>query len=231
MMVGSNRGAIHRRCQFVLLSIIALLLTACSGNSTDSRQAHTEPSSSATASSTDAAADPLPTPEPDESAGPLGGPASVPEEGQAAEAPVVVRSDAVANPIPVEPSSFNEEAMYSDGVVAATSNFERGTVEAEGIGVVAGAEYIVFTVTIRNGSPQVLDLNAVVPAMLYGEDRLAAAPLYRGVEAFDLTGSLEPGSSTEASYAFQLPEGATDPVLYLDLNGSHQPLIFRGDLP
>lgn len=230
---GANPGHSPRRYQRVLLGVTALLLAGCSGNSTDAMQTPAPgPSASVGTSASAAPADPRPTPEPDESAGPLGGPAFEPEIVQTAdEAPAVLRSDAAANPVPVQPSTFDGEAVYEDGVVATTSNIRRGTVDDEGIGVVAGAEYIVFTVSVRNGSAEALDLTAVVPTLLYGEDRVSAPPLYRGVEAFDLTGSLEPGASTEAVYAFQLPAGATDPVLYVDLNGSHAPLIFRGDLP
>ncbi|MER1995489.1 MAG: hypothetical protein ABTA24_03195 [Arthrobacter sp.] len=215
----------------MLLGVTALLLAGCSGTSTDAMQAP-GPSASVETSASATPADPRPTPEPDESAGPLGGPAFEPENAQSAgEAPIVLRSDAAANPVPVEPSLFDGEAVYEDGVVATTSNIRRGTVDEEGIGVVAGAEYIVFTISVRNGSSQKLDLTAVVATLLYGDDRAAASPIYRGVEAFDLTGSLEPGAATEAEYAFQLPAGATDPVLYVDLNGSHAPLVFHGDLP
>lgn len=233
MTAGANSGPDPRKYQRVLLGVTALLLAGCSGNSIDTMQAPDPgPSALVETAASAAPADPMPTPEPDEIAGPLGGPASEPENAQDAdEAPVVLRTDAVANPVPVEPAPFGGEAVYEDGVVATTSNIRRGMVDEEGIGVVAGAEYIVFTVSVRNGSSKNLDLTAVVPTLLHGEDRVAAAPLYRGVEAFDLTGSLEPGASTDAEYAFQLPAGATDPVLYLDLNGSHKPLVFRGDLP
>lgn len=228
---GANPGHNSRKFQRVLLGVTALLLAGCSWNSTDAVQVP-GPSASAEISASAAPADPRPTPEPDESEGPLGGPAFEPDNAQPAdEAPMVLRSDAAENPVPVEPSLFGGEAVYEDGVVAKTSNIRRGTVDEEGIGVVAGAEYIVFTVSLRNGSSETLDLTAVVPTLLYGEDRVSAAPVYRGVKAFDLTGNLEPGAATEAEYAFQLPAGATDPVLYLDLNGSHAPLIFRGDLP
>ncbi|MBF4993018.1 hypothetical protein ITX31_02685 [Arthrobacter gandavensis] len=222
-------GHNFRKYQGVLLGVTALLLAGCSGNATDATQA---PDPGPATSAPAVTADPRPTPEPHESAGPLGGPAFEPENAQSADgAPVVLRSDAAANPVLVEPSSFEGAAVYEDGVVATTSNIRRGTVDDEGIGVVAGAEYIVFTVSVRNGSPNTLDLTAVVPTLLYGEDRVSAAPVYRGVEAFDLTGELEPGAVAEAEYAFQLPAGATDPVLYVDLNGSHSPLVFRGDLP
>lgn len=228
---GANPGHNSRKYQRVMLGVIALLLAGCSGNSTDATQGP-GPSASVGTSPSAAPADPRPTPDPDESEGPVGGPAFEPENALTAdEAPLVLRSDAAENPVPVQPSSFGGEAVYEDGVVATTSNIRRGTVDDEGIGVVAGAEYIVFTVSVRNGSSETLDLTAVVPTLLYGEGRVSAAPLYRGVEAFDLTGSLEPGAATEAEYAFQLPAGATDPVLYVDLNGSHAPLIFRGDLP
>lgn len=214
-----------------------MLLISCSA--TPSSQG--DPSTSSSSSPVD----PKPTPDPSESQGPLGGPAYEPDNAQAAqggqaarqdglrtgEAPVVVRSDAVESPVPADPAEFDDEASYADGVTAATSDFRRGVVQGEGQGVVAGAEYVVFKVSVSNGSPQDLDLQSVVPALVYGDDRIPAAPLYGEVTVSDLTGTLTPGESAEGTYAFLIPASATNPVLYLDLNGTHQPLVFRGDLP
>lgn len=210
------------------MAFMSFILVSCSADSPAATQASPEVSISVSPSP----ADIRPTPEPGESQGPLGGPAYVPEGGpQENEAPLVYRSDAASDPIPVEPASFTTEAVYSDGVVVATSDFSRGVVQGEGVGIVVGAEYVAMTVTVRNGSDQVLDLNAVIPALMYGNERTAAAPLYDEIEASDLTGSLEPGKSAEGVYGFLIPASATNPVLYVDLNGSHQPLVFRGDLP
>ena len=215
----------------ISISLLPLLLVACSVDAPVANESSEPATSSVAPSPSSSETDVLPSPEDGESQGPAGGPAFTPEEGQAGEAPVVLREDAVANPVPVEPAPFNADAVYSDGVVVATSNFSRGVVGGEGNGVVVGAEYVVFTISVRNGSPQDFDLGAVVASMIYGEDRLAAAPLYDEVPAVDLTGSLKPGEYAEGIYAFQFPAGSADPVLYLDLNGTHQPLVFRGQLP
>lgn len=219
----STAHFVIRTLGFGLLSIV---LVACSGQA-PATQTATKPSVSVSPSP----ADVRPSPEPGESQGPIGGPAFVPDAGVADRAPLVLREGAAANPVPVEPASFSDEAVYTDGVVAAMSNFSRGVVQGEGVGMVVGADYVVFTVAVRNGSARELDLSAVVPSMFYGEDKLAAAPLYGEVETSDLTGSLHPGESAEARYAFLLPAETAETVLFLDLNGSHEPLEFRGDLP
>lgn len=241
-VAGPGPARIHRINRILGLGLLPLLLVACSATPPDAG-ATSEPS----VSSSPSFADPQPTPDPEESQGPLGGPAYERDEGTGAqggqaggqevrrgagEAPVVNRSNAVANPVRVEPAAFDAEARFADGVTATTSDFSRGTVQGEGQGIVAGAEYVVFTVSLYNGSREELDLSAVIPALMYGgEERTAAAPLYGEVPVADLTGVLKPGESTEGSYAFLIPAAAVRPVLYLDLNGTHQPLVFQGELP
>ena len=67
--------------------------------------------------------------------------------------------------------------------------------------------------------------------MVYGPDQVPAAPLYTGVQAADLVGKVAAGASAEGTYAFMVPADAIKTALYLDLNGTHAPVTFTGDLP
>ncbi|MGW6175027.1 hypothetical protein ACWF5H_16190 [Arthrobacter sp. NPDC055138] len=133
--------------------------------------------------------------------------------------------------IAVSAARFNGEAKYDDGVTVSTGGFSEGVVTEEGSGAMTGATYVLFTVGVRNGSEATLDLSAVVPTMAYGPDQVPAAPLYTGVPAADLVGTVPAGGSAKGTYAFLLPADATRTALYLDINGTHAPVVFTGDLP
>ena len=126
---------------------------------------------------------------------------------------------------------LNHAAKYDDGVTVSTGGFSQGVVTEKGAGAVTGATYVRFKVRVSNGSAATLDLSAVVPTMVYGPDQVPAAPLYTGVEVADLVGKVAAGASAEGTYAFMVPEDATKTELYLDINGTHAPVSFTGDLP
>jgi len=133
--------------------------------------------------------------------------------------------------VAVSAARFNHAAKYDDGVTVSTGGFSQGVVTEKGAGAVTGATYVRFTVRVSNGSAATLDLSAVVPTMVYGPDQVPAAPLYTGVEVADLVGKVAAGASAEGTYAFMVPEDATKTELYLDINGTHAPVSFTGDLP
>jgi hypothetical protein len=173
--------------------------------------------------------DPKPSPEAGEPEGPIGGPAY--EAKKPGFVMVDRGEDGKQKRIAVSAASFTAEAKYDDGVTVSTSGFSKGVVTEEGAGAMTGAQYVLFTVRVRNGSEETLDLSAVVPTMVYGPDQVPAAPLYAGVPAADLVGKVAAGASAEGTYAFLVPADATKTVLYLDLNGTHAPVSFTGDLP
>ncbi|KQV07008.1 DUF4352 domain-containing protein [Leifsonia sp. Root112D2] len=124
-------------------------------------------------------------------------------------------------------ANFTTPAVFEDGVAISTSRFSRGTVTSTGTGIVTGAPFIVFTVTLKNGSLKTLDLASVVLTLRYA-DGLVAAPLYTDVPARDFSGTVAPGSTKSAVYAFQVPKPTTKAVLYVDLDGAHTPAEFSG---
>ena len=173
--------------------------------------------------------DPKPRPEAGEPEGPIGGPAYEPKKPGFV---MVNRGDGGKQKrIAVSAARFNGEAKYDDGVTVSTGGFSEGVVTEEGAGAMTGATYVLFTVKVRNGSERTLDLSAVVPTMVYGPDQVPAAPLYTGVQVADLVGKVAAGASAEGRYAFMVPADATKTALNLDLNGTHAPATFTGDLP
>lgn len=201
-------------------------LTSCSNAAVVAEQ-HPVPGTAG--ASTAPIDDPRPSPEAGQPQGPVGGPAY---EAKKPGFTMVDRGKSgKQRRIAVSAASFAGEAKYDDGVTVSTGNFSEGVVTEQGAGAITGARYVRFTVSVRNGSAETLDLSAVVPTMVYGSDQVPAAPLYTGVQVADLVGTVAAGASAEGTYAFLVPADAPKTVLYLDLNGTHAPVSFTGDLP
>ena len=102
---------------------------------------------------------------------------------------------------------------------------------SQGTGIITGAPYIVFHLSLNNGSTTTVDVSEVVVTLKYGPDATAAAPLYDDVPATDFTGEIRAGSSQTSTYAFLLPKNVTTADLYVDVNGDLLPAHFEGALP
>ncbi len=223
---GSSSGKIAAALMAVAI------LTSCSG-ADPAVKTNVAPSPNGAATDQvkrpDRGKDVKPTPEPGDPTGPRGGPAF---ESKGKVPPLVERGKAAAaNRVQAAKANFRHPVTYDDGVRVSTGGFLHGTVEGEGAGIVQGAPYVVIDVVVRNTSKKPLDVSAVVPTMTYGADGTPAAPLYSGVDVYDLSGTVAPGQEQKARYAFQMPAGAGDAALYLDLNGTHQAAVFSGELP
>ena len=128
-------------------------------------------------------------------------------------------------------STFSTPAGYANGISLAPSKFSRGTITSRGTGIITGAPFIVFQLTLQNGSQATVDVSQVVVTLKYGAKDIAAAPLYDDVTAQDFAGSIAAGQSQTATYAFQIPKNVTSANLYVDVNGNLLPAHFDGTLP
>jgi len=128
-------------------------------------------------------------------------------------------------------ATFGSTAVYPNGISIATARFARGSVSSKGTGIITGAPYIVFEVTLQNGSSHEVDVSQVVVTLKYGAGAESAAPLYDDVAAADFSGSIAAAESQTATYAFQLPKSVTVADLYVDINGDLLPIHFQGGLP
>ena len=149
-------------------------------------------------------------------------------------APAVER-DGVAVPddrVQADVVPFGDSVDYPDGLTVTTEAVDQGTVTATGAGVVTGAPYVVFAVTVHNGTDADVDLTSVVPSLRAGSDAVPSAPLYDDVDVADLDSVVAAGADVTARYAFVVPEDRRDQAtLYLDLDGVHAPATFTGSLP
>ena len=149
-------------------------------------------------------------------------------------APVVER-DGVTAPddrVAADPAPFGGTVDYADGLTVRTEAVDQGTVTSTGAGVVTGAPFVVFSVTVHNGTDADVDLTSVVPSLRAGSDAVPAAPLYDDVDVADLDSVVAAGDDVTARYAFVVPDDRRDEAtLYLDLDGVHAPATFTGSLP
>jgi hypothetical protein len=129
------------------------------------------------------------------------------------------------------PTTFNKAANYPGGISLTADNFSRGNVHSQGTGIITGAPYIVFNLSLHNGSKNAVDVSQVVVTLKYGPDATAAAPLYDDVPAKDFSGQIQAGLSQASTYAFLLPKDVTAADLYVDVNGDLLPAHFEGALP
>lgn len=150
-----------------------------------------------------------------------------------AGAPVVHRAGELpdAKRAAAAPAPFTSKVSYPDGISVAVSGFTRGVIKSHGSGIITGAPYIVFNVTLTNSSAKPLDVSSVVASLRYGKANTVAAPVYDEVKANDFWGTVKPGASATADYAFQFPTAESDASLYIDLDGAHKAATFTGSIP
>jgi hypothetical protein len=149
-------------------------------------------------------------------------------------APAVERDGAEApeDRVQADAVPFAESVDYPDGLTVTSEAVDQGTVTATGAGVVTGAPYVVFAVTVHNGTDADVDLTSVVPSLRAGSGAVPSAPLYDDVDVADLDSVVTAGADVTARYAFVVPEDRRDQAtLYLDLDGVHAPATFTGSLP
>jgi hypothetical protein len=128
-------------------------------------------------------------------------------------------------------ATFAKAAKYPGGISLTADDFSRGNVHSQGTGIITGAPYIVFKLSLHNGSMKAVDVSQVVVTLKYGPDATAAAPLYDDVPAKDFSGQIQARSSETSTYAFLLPKDVTAADLYVDVNGDLLPAHFEGELP
>lgn len=143
----------------------------------------------------------------------------------------VPRTGQPGKPMVTAPAApFGSPAVYSDGlqlrIVKATKALEKG----HGPGVMAGRGYVRFELELRNGTAGTINLNQVVLTTYYGSTKQLAAPVYtEGTTTRDFGGTVAPGASTTASYAFAVPAGSLSNVtMVVDFDGVHSSAVYRG---
>ena len=145
--------------------------------------------------------------------------------------PKVKRAGQPSKPSITAPTArFNAPVSYPDGVQLVITKAEKGTETGHGPGVMAGREYVRFTVKLTNGSSKAVNLNEVVVTTFYGPTKQLAAPVYtESAGTFDVSGTVKPGASTTALYAFAVPTKQLGRVtMVVDFDGLHTSATYSG---
>jgi hypothetical protein len=149
-------------------------------------------------------------------------PAEVPESelNDVPEAKGLKGSDGLRRPV-----------TYSDKVTVSIATIRYVKDTATGRGVIKGRVKTIFTLKFVNGSARALDLNAVRVVAKYGPSRRTAEPVSHG-DINDFFGSVAPGKSRSASYAFDLPypDGYKNVWLGVRFDAEHKTAVFAGSL-
>ena len=127
-------------------------------------------------------------------------------------------------------AKFNAPVAYPDGVTLALTKADKGIEKGHGPGVMAGREYVRFTVKLTNGSSKAINLNQVVVTTTYGTTNQLAAPVYtEGAGTYDFSGTVQPGASATALYAFAVPTKQLNRVrMVVDFDGLHTSATYTG---
>lgn len=199
--------------------VLCVGLVACTGAGEPSGDATTAPSASSTA----------PTATGSAPSGSTDGKVDV-----KADEPIdkVVRDgDTTAPAVSAKPAPTTGTVSYSDGVALKIDKVTFAAETAKGPGSFPGREYARITLTLKNGSAHAIDLGTVVPTLL--DKSGASLPKVYAEEAKvgDFFGTLAPGKSATAVYAFAVPASSrADVTLVVDFDALHSSAVFRGEL-
>ncbi|MGP9489757.1 hypothetical protein ACT3R5_14455 [Glutamicibacter sp. AOP5-A2-7] len=127
--------------------------------------------------------------------------------------------------LPVSEKPSQGTGTYSDRLEVSVDLKDQGKVQSEGPGYFTGAPYALFTVTVSNHAEQELDLSQVLITAVTAQGDIAQ-PLYGEIEAYDFSGVLPAGGSQKTDYAFMIPQKAERLQLHIDLDATHEPMIF-----
>ena len=127
-------------------------------------------------------------------------------------------------------AKFSGVVKYPDGVTLVITKAEKGVETGHGPGVMAGREYVRFTLKLTNGSTKAVNLNQVVLTTTYGATNQLAAPVYtESAGTYDFSGTVKPGASATALYAFAVPTKQLNRVaMVVDFDGLHTSATYTG---
>ncbi|SDP38127.1 hypothetical protein SAMN04489867_2252 [Pedococcus dokdonensis] len=127
-------------------------------------------------------------------------------------------------------AKFTAPVTYPDGVKVTLTKAEKGIEKGHGAGVMNGREYVRFTVKLTNGSTKAVNLNQVVVTTTYGASAQLAAPVYTdSAGTYDFSGTVKPGASATALYAFAVPVKQLNRVtMVVDFDGLHTSATYSG---
>ncbi|WP_067483429.1 hypothetical protein [Actinomadura hibisca] len=125
-------------------------------------------------------------------------------------------------------TGLRKPVTYPDKISVAVAGVRSVRNKAKGPGEITGKSLTIFTLRFTNGSGAPLDLNQVRVVARYGAKKAQASPTSYG-NLNDFYGTVEPGKSRSASYAFDLPSaGYKQVVLGVRFSAKHHTAVFAG---
>ena len=205
------------------LALAAASLSGCGGTG----QAAAAPTSKSSTSSSTPSSTPTETPETETTPTTVAPPLPQPIKS-------VAKVQRVGQPntpsVSAAGAKFNGTVTYPDGVSLVITKAEKGIETGHGPGVMAGREYVRFTVKLTNASAKAVNLDQVVVTTTYGASNQMAAPVYtQSAGTRDFTGVVKAGASTTALYAFAVPTKQLGSVrMVVDFDGLHTSATYSG---
>jgi hypothetical protein len=145
--------------------------------------------------------------------------------------PKVKRAGQAVTPSVTAPAArFTAPVKYPDGVRLDIVRTTRAAETGHGPGVMAGREYVRFELKLTNGSAKAINLNEVVLTTFYSSSKQLAAPVYtESAKTYDFSGTVKPGASATAFYAFAVPDaGLKKLTMVVDFDGAHTSATYTG---
>lgn len=121
---------------------------------------------------------------------------------------------------------------YPDGVKLKVVSVTRGVEKGQGPGAFPGRTFVVLGLELVNGSKTSINLDRVVVTALAGKPAAVVPQTYAATaDVRDFAGTVKPGASARAAYAFAMDPGPQDTVrVVVDFDGAHTSATFTGPL-
>ena len=128
-----------------------------------------------------------------------------------------------------KPAPFTKPVTFRDGVFVAVTKAEKGTITATGPGQLTGTQTATFTLRFTNHTANNLDLRHVLVLASFGRKDTAASPVYDAIDAQDFATVVRPGRSAVTRYQFAVPAADLDDVtLEVKFDSNHSAALFKG---
>lgn len=230
----------HPRAAALIAALVLSGCTAAPGNGPSGSSRTPDPSPTVSSASgrpsvSPSASAPKPTPStPAPTAPPSSTAPSVPPADLSTVTPLpkVQRPGATAAPtVSAAAAGPTAPVTYADGVSLRIASVEFGKETKEGPGHFPGREFAILSLQLVNHGKQPIDLSTTVITVLDSDDQQVAPVYVEEADVADFSGTVAPGASTSARYAFAVPEASRSRVtVIVDFDSVHTSAVFHGEL-
>lgn len=211
-----------RRLAVVNLALLAVLLSGCTASDPAANDSTASaPAATASPGAPDSSASTAASGSP---SGSGSGTESIPPQPSGSLAPVPTKSRKT-----LEPTPPGETATTKGGVDVALTAWKPAKIKAGAPGEIGGPG-VALDLRVTNNSKDPVELKNVVVDLSYGPDRNPALRSDRSPTK-PFSGTLDPGESAKARYAFRIDKAdRKDVVVLVGLNTDIPVVVFEGDV-